>query len=141
MTNISKRIEQIVRKELSQTIIPVKTAEGILVGDVLIKSKEHFKSLYKRGELLYEGIHLNSVAIALANMLSFKQHDVRIDAIYRADQEYGRYFTDSQQLRAMYQKAMSNKNFDRADIFWARYDLSRERAVLAKDRVERLLNI
>jgi len=33
MTNISQRLEQVVKKELSKLIIPVKTEDGILVGD------------------------------------------------------------------------------------------------------------
>ena len=63
MTQISRRLEQIVRKELSKNIIPVKTENGILVGEVLIVNEGPIKSLYRNNELLYKEIHLNSVAI------------------------------------------------------------------------------
>ena len=48
MTQISRRLEQIVRKELSKNIIPVKTPDGILVGDVLIINQDNLKFLYRK---------------------------------------------------------------------------------------------
>ena len=57
MTAISKRLAQIVRKELSKNIIPVKTADGILVGEILIVTDGTLKSLWKNNELIYKEIH------------------------------------------------------------------------------------
>jgi hypothetical protein len=139
MTQLSKRLEQIVRKELSKNIIPVKTENGILVGEILIVNEGSLKSLYKNSELLYKEIHLNSIAIKIANVLAFKKHSIFVDALYRADQDYGRWFVDSQMLRAQYQKAVSNQDFERADMLWARYQESRDRTVSAKNRAESLI--
>lgn len=139
MNNISKRLEQIVRKELSQTILPVKTEDGILVGDILIASESNIKNLYKGSELIYKEVHLNAVAIKLANMLALRQATFKADEIYRADQEYGKWFVDSQLLRSQYQKAMNSQDYYRADMLWARYIESREKTEFAKVRAESLI--
>ncbi len=139
MTQLSKRLEQIVKKELSKNVIPVKTDKGILVGEILIVSHGSIKSLYRNEEMLYNEIHLNSVAIKIANILAFRKSSIFADSLYKADQEYGRWFIDSQVLRAQYQKAISNQDFDRADMLWARYQESRDRTSIAKSRAESLI--
>ena len=139
MTTISKRLEQIVRKELSKNIIPVKTQAGILVGEILIVTNGSLKSLWKNNELLYNEIHLNSIAIRMANVLALRNSSIYVDDIYKADQEYGRWFVDSQMLRTQYQKALNSKEYDRADILWARYVESRNRTETAKLRAESLV--
>lgn len=141
MTQLSKRLEQIVKKELSKNIIPVKTEEGILVGDILIVSEANLKTLYKNHQLLYKEIHLNSVAIRMANILAFKSSSIFVENLYKADQKYGRWFVDSQMLRSQYQKALNSKDFDRADTLWARYCESRDKTLQAKKRTESLLRI
>lgn len=141
MTQISRLLEQIVRKELSQNIIPVKTEEGILVGDVLIVSENAIKNIYKRHELVYREIHLNVVAVKIANLIAFRRTSIITDQLYQADQEYGRWFVDSQMLKAQHQKAISNQDYERADVLWARYSESRDRTLAAKKRVESLTRI
>lgn len=139
MTQLSKRLEQIVRKELSNNIIPVKTENGILVGEILIVSEGSIKSLYKNNELLYKEIHLNSIAIKIANILALRKQSIFTDELYKADQEYGKWFVDSQMLRAQYQKAVNSQDFNRADMLWARYVESRDKTSLAKSRAESLI--
>ncbi len=139
MTQLSKRLEQIVKKELSKNIIPVKTEKGILVGEILIVNEGSIKSLYRNNELIYKEIHLNAIAIKIANILAFKKQNIFADTLYRADQEYGRWFVDSQMLRAQYQKALSNQDYNRADMLWARYQESRDRTITAKNRAESLI--
>lgn len=141
MTQISKRLEQIIRKELSTTIIPVKTKDGILVGDVLIVTEGTIKNIYKHAELLYKEIHLNAVAIKIANLLAFRKDVLIVDNLYKADQEYGRWFVDSQMLRSQYQKAVNNQDFDRADILWSRYIESRDRTMTTKKHAESLTQL
>ena len=138
MTGLSKRLEQIIRKELSTTIIPVKVSEGILVGDVLITSQDHLKNIYRNDRLLYKEIHLNSIAIKIANMLALKKSTITIEELYKADQDYGKWFTDSQVLRTQYQKSINNKDFERADYLWAKYQESRDKTMSYKKRAERL---
>ena len=98
MTQLSKRLEQIVKKELSKNIIPIKTQDGILVGDILITTEENLKFLHRNGVVLYKEIHLNSIAIRIANILAFRKHSISADNLYRSDQEYGKWFVDSQML-------------------------------------------
>lgn len=141
MTQLSKRLEQIVKKELSKNIIPVKTEEGILVGDVLIVTDNNLKFLYRNHAIIYAEIHLNSVAIKIANILAFKKTSIYADKLYKSDQDYGRWFVDSQLLRTQYQKALNVKEFDRADMLWARYCESRDKTLQAKQRTEALLRI
>jgi hypothetical protein len=138
MTTISKRLEQVVSKELSKHIIPVKTQQGILVGDVLIVSQGSIKNIWRNNELLYKEIHLNAVAITIANILAVRRISIKLDEIYKADQDYGKWFVDSQLLRAQYQKALSNQDYDKADMLWARYCESRDRTITAKNRAESL---
>jgi hypothetical protein len=138
MTKISRRLAQVVNKELSQTILPVKTAEGILVGDVLIVSELNLKHLQRNQQWLYRDIYLNLAAIKLANLLALNQSTARIQQIYQADQDYGRYYTDSQLLRSSYEKAVKSQDFERADIFWARYTEKKDQAQTAKKRLEAL---
>jgi hypothetical protein len=139
MTQISRRLEQIVRKELSKNIIPVKTPDGILVGDILITNRLNLKFLQRNQQLLYSEIHLNSIAIKMANILALRRDSVAVETLWRADQEYGKWFVDSQLLRAQHQKALHNQEYDRADMLWARYSESRDRTVSAKKQAERLL--
>jgi hypothetical protein len=139
MTKISRRLEQIVRKELSKNIIPVKTTEGILVGDILITNQLNLKFLHRDQQLLYSEIHLNSIAIKMANILALRRDSIAVETLWRADQEYGKWFVDSQMLRAQHQKALYNQDYERADMLWARYCESRDRTVSAKKQAERLL--
>jgi hypothetical protein len=138
MNQISKRLAQVVKQELSKNIIPVKTDEGILVGSILIVSKGTLKCLYKGQELIYNEISLNKAAIKMANLMALHKNHPLVDKIYQADQEYGSWFADSQMLRNQYEKAAQNKQFDRADILWARYAESRQRTETAKRKVETL---
>ena len=75
MTNISKRLEQVVSSAQQRLIekhqiLPVKVAEGILVGDILIVSEGIVKHLRYNNTWLYKDIYLNAAAIRLANMLA-----------------------------------------------------------------------
>ena len=146
MTNISKRLEQVVssaqqRLIEKQQILPVKVAEGILVGDVLIVSDGIVKHLRYNNTYLYKDIYLNASAIRLANILAVNKSSIHAGKLYRADQNYGRWYHDSQMLMAQYQKAKNNQDHDRADMLWARYCESRDRAVNAKNIAQRLAAI
>ena len=133
--SLSKKLDKLIKS--SPDILPVKTPEGILVGTVLIESQGFVKNIYKKGKLVYKDVNLNLVAVKLANLLA-RSNTLRCDDIYRADQEYGKWFSDSQILRAQYERAIKNQNFDRADMLWARYVESRDRTILAKNRAEAL---
>ena len=132
MTDIRRRLDQVVSKELARNIIPVKTDKGILVGSILIVSEGSVKHLYRNQVCVYNNISLNVVAIALANALARNQNTIQMDRLYHADQEYGRWFVDSQTLLTKYHSATKNKDYDRADTLWAKYCESKERTSAAK---------
>jgi hypothetical protein len=139
MSVITSRLEQIVKRTISQApIIPVKTEKGILVGDVLIENHGTLKNLWKNQQLVYRDINLNVAAIKIANVLAKKGNILQNNTLYEADQEYGRLLIDSQIHFKNYQKARSTQDFDRADVYWARYCETRDRCQLVKQRVERL---
>lgn len=139
MSNISKRLERVVSTELSKNLIPIKVENGILVGDILIENEGTVKNLIRNDVILYKCIYLNAVAIKLANLLAKHRGLVLPDRIYRADQEYGKWFNDSQMLRAQYQRAVNSKDFDKSDIYWARYCESRDKAIVSKNYAESLI--
>jgi hypothetical protein len=143
MTDISRRLDHLVanaqRRLIAENhILPQKVAGGILVGDVLIVSEGTTKHLYKNNDLIYKNISLNVVAIRIANLVAKTANPATIDKLYRADQEYGKWFTDSQILRTQYQKSLNAKNFDKADTLWARYCESRDKTLVAKETVTAL---
>jgi hypothetical protein len=140
MANISNKLEQVVNSKLKahDQLLPIKVEEGILVGDVLIVSEGSIKHLWQNNELVYEHIYLNAVAIKIANLLARKLSKVTADAIYREDQEYGKWFIDSQILRTRFQQALDVHDTERADILWARYCESRDRAIITKNSAQTL---
>ncbi len=141
MTDISKRLESTLRSAIKNNpILPVKVADGILVGDVKITNEGTIKNLWIKDKLVYKNIFLNAIAIELANLLATRSGIIRTDTLYRADQEYGKWFIDSQILRTRYQQALSAQDYDRADVIWARYIESRDRAVQAKNHAQSLLS-
>jgi hypothetical protein len=142
MASLSQRLEQTLQSAIKNNpILPVKTADGILVGDIKIVSDGSIKHLIRGNETVYSNIHLNAVAIWLANTLARRIIDIKADIVYRADQEYGKWYQDSQMLRARYQQAVNSQDHDRADIMWARYCESRDRAILAKNHAQSLATI
>lgn len=142
MTTISRRLEHALNRAIQQNpILPQRVAGGILVGDVLIESEGTIKHLKQGNEYKYREISLNCAAICLANLLAKRSSAILLDKIYTADQEYGRWFVDSQVLRAQYQRAVDSNQRERADTLWAKYCESRDRAAIAKKRTESLINI
>lgn len=138
MTDIKRQLDQVVRKELSRNIIPVKTAEGILVGNILIVSEGSLKHLYKNNERMYANISLNAAAVKMANLLAKHKTSLLADKIYVADQEYGKWFADSQLKLQQYYTACKNKDFEKADTLWAKYSESKDKTRIAKNAVNGL---
>lgn len=141
MTDLQKRFEQIVgsaqRKLIrNDEILPIKTHEGILVGSVKIISRDTFKDLWQFDSLVYENIYLNKVAIKLANILARERRKtIRTEDLYKADQEYGRLLYESLLLRERLHRAKKNGEYDKADMFLARYTVAKDRANYNKRQV------
>lgn len=144
MTNLQRQLDSVIvrtnrRLIENNQIPPVKTKDGILVGDVLIVSDGAIKHLYKNNKLVYPEVSLNAVAIKLANLVARNLYSTDMTKLYNADQRYGKWFHESQFLRSKYEKSLSRQEYDKADVFWARYCESRDRARTAKKTVDSLL--
>lgn len=135
---LEQRLKNIIKKN---PILPVKVEGGILVGTVLISSDGHLKNLIVNGQVVYKEVSLNKAAIKLANIVAKMGTSHFSDELYQADQEYGRWFTESQMLRAQHQKALASQDYNRADMLWARYVESRDRMIAAKNLAESLSHI
>lgn len=145
MTELSKKFENLLisyNKKLADrgVVMPVKVQDGIMIGNVLIKSNNNLKTIIGYG-IEYKDIFLNFSAITMANLLALKRNLDRVDKIYQADQEYGRYLVESQHLLKIHSKYTNYKDYEKADTVWAKYQEVRDRAEVAKIKVERFLNI
>jgi hypothetical protein len=146
MTEISKKLASVInaaQKKLinENQIMPVKVEGGILVGNVVIVNEGTVKHLFKHEELIYKDVYLNKVAIRLANLLARNIRNVTMDKLYSEDQDYGKWYLDSQMLVAQYHKALHTKDHDKADVLWAKYLESKGKALQAKSRAESLASI
>lgn len=141
MTNLRKRFEQVVantnRKLIQQQqILPVKTVDGILVGCVTIKSRDTLKDIWIKDRLIYESISLNKAAIKIANILAvFKHTTAQSEQLYKLDQDYGRLFVESQTLRTRLHISRQQGDFEKADVYLARYQVAKDRLETAKRQV------
>ena len=73
MSRVNTQLRQVVEKTHKRLfeqyqIMPVKTDRGILVGNVLITTRDAVKDLYLHNELIYIDVSLNAVTITLANL-------------------------------------------------------------------------
>lgn len=144
MASLSKRLSNVIQathKKLikNNRILPVEVPEGILVGNVLIVCENSAKYLIQNDEIVYKDIHLNNATIAMANLLANNSPKFKINAIYEADREYSRWFTDSQMLKTRFHQAEDALDFQLAEIFLARYTESLDKSLAAKKQVNRLV--
>ena len=139
MSEISRRFENFIRSQNQRLadrdqLLPQKTEEGIRVGDVVITVDGNLKTIRsQRG--VFSDVYLNAAAIKIANLLALKKSMAQINAVYRADQIYGRWYAESQNLMIMHQNLITKKNYDKADIIWNKYQESRIKAKAARDKV------
>ena len=120
MTEVSRRFEQMIRAYYHRTgfknILPVKTEEGIMLGDVTIISRGSLKDIEKSGEVIYKDISLNDVAIHLAHRAVQKGRTLDCDRIYAADQDYGKWIDECHRLKLLHRKAVISGDLGRADL-------------------------
>lgn len=138
MSKLLGQVEQLVNKGLQQSLLPIQTKKGILIGDVLIVSDGCLKHIKRNNQILYKNINLNFTAVKLARMLVSNKNVSRLISIYETDQEYGRYNSDCLALKTSYKQSVKSKNFDKADVFWARYLEKKNQTHLAKIKLETL---
>lgn len=145
MASLSKRLSNVINsthKKLikNNRILPIEVPEGILVGNVLIVCDNSVKHLIKDGQVIYENIHLNKAAIAIANLIATNSR-YNANQIYEADQEYSKWFIDSQLLKSRFHESEKALDYQASEIYWARYIESRDKALSAKKQVQALIQI
>jgi len=144
MASLSKRLSNVIQathKKLikNNRILPIEVPEGILVGNILIVCDGSAKHLIKDDQVIFKDIHLNKAAIAIANLLATNTNKFKANEIYEADREHSRWFTDSQFLKTRYHQAEDARDYQLAEIFWARYVESRNKTIAARKRVHNLI--
>lgn len=145
MTELRKKLERVVsrthRKLIAgDQIMPVRTHEGIRVGDVLIKSDENLKNLWLNEKIVYEGIYLNKAAIKIANILAKSRYPTRVtDDIKAADLNYGRLLVKSQEFQIRLEQARKANDTFRIDMYVARYGHTKALANRAKSFVLQMI--
>jgi hypothetical protein len=143
MTELSKRFEQIVRstqKRLYEqgALMPVKTQDGIMVGDATIVGVSSFKDILFRDELKYEKVSLNDSAIKIANVLACNKPLQKADQIYDLDQKYAKNFSDCAFYLDKYHRACELQDQFKSDLYWIRYQEAKYTADYYKDRIRRI---
>jgi hypothetical protein len=119
-------------------ILPIKVQGGILVGDVKILNENCVKHIEYNGEIVFKSINLNIVAINIANRLALKRDFFYSNQIYQEDQKYGKWFSDCQNLLNSYKNALSKKDYELSDVYYARYKEAKINLSLVKKRIESL---
>lgn len=145
MTKINQQLDSVIKRVnrqliRSEFIIPVKTEKGILVGDVLIVSRENFKDLYKNNELFYRSIALNKVAIKVANLLaiSYMKNYSRIEELIRIDTKFGQSLEDYQLFKSRYFSARDQQDQFKIDLYGARMIYAKDACNYWKKQAETL---
>jgi hypothetical protein len=145
MTNIDKKLDRVIRnvhKTLAKQdfVIPQKTQEGILIGNVLMISQGVYKDLYnaKTNKLLYEGIHLNKCAIKIANLIALGRDTQKIEKIYIADQKFGSALKDYGIFKDKFIRAKKAKNDFKTDLYMARMLHAKDKYETARFQAIRL---
>jgi hypothetical protein len=145
MTDIQKKLDRVIRnvhKTLANQdfVIPQKTEEGILIGNVLMKSVGAHKNLYnaKNMELLYKNIHLNKCAIKIANLIALGRDSHRIRQIYQADQKFGAALNDYGIFKDKFIRAKKKNDDFKQDLYIARMLHARDKYETAKFQAIRL---
>ena len=139
-TELIEKFESVINRELDNYIVPIRVDDGIKVGHVKIISDGNLKHITIKKRIKFDGIFLNATAITLANMLAYKRNLDRMKRIYDADQEYGKYFIDSQFLKHSYNQAVKDEDHEKQNILWSRLLERRDRIFAARQAVENLIN-
>jgi hypothetical protein len=143
--NLQQRLDSVIENVHNdllkkQIVIPSYEKGKILVGDVIIIQNGSFKDIYKHDEIVYAGVSLNKVAIALANRLAIKPFiSAKYDQLYRQDQMYGVYLQETLFFNSKYKQAIEKRHFDRADIYFARWQHAKEKTMITKRHVLSLI--
>lgn len=143
--NLQQRLDSVIANVHSdllkkKIIVPAYEKGKIVLGDVSIVQNGSTKDILKNEELVYSEVSLNKVAIWLANSLAIlKRVSPRQDQIYKQDQTYGFYMQETLFFNSKYKQALEKHQYDKADIFFARMQHAKEKAMVTKRHVLSLI--
>jgi hypothetical protein len=133
MTRINQQLDHVIKRVnqklvKSEFLIPVKTEDGILVGNILIVSRDSFKDLYRNNEILYKGIALNKIAIKVANLaaINYMKYHSRIEEMIRIDIKFGQSLEDYQHFKTRYFAARNSNDQFKIDLYGARMTYAKD---------------
>jgi hypothetical protein len=141
--SVSNRFEILVKgtykRFIDQGFVPpVKTKEGILVGNALITQDGLYKNISVNDNIVFKDISLNCVAIKIANSLALNVLARDLKDLYELDKKYNRLYVDSTFFLEGFHRANNKNNLDRAEILWIRYDDAKQRAEELREKIETL---
>ena len=145
MTDIQKKLDRVIRnvhKTLANQdfVMPQKTDEGILIGNVLMVSEGVHKNPFnaKTMELLYKNIHLNKCAIRMANLIALGRDTHKIQQIYQADQKFGAALSDYGMFKDKFIRAKKQNDDFKQYLYIARMLHAKDKYESAKFQAIRL---
>lgn len=145
MNDLQKKLDNVIsnvqtRLIKSGNLMPAKIQNGVQIGNIRIINREHFKDIYDNDQLLFEGIHLNKIAIKIANLaaISFRKYQFEIEQLHRADINFGNALNDYLMFREKYRQSTQKYDSVRSDIFMARMCYSRDKVEYYKKQALRL---
>ena len=145
MTDVQRKLDRVIRnvhKTLADKdfVIPQKTDQGILIGNVLMVSEGVYKNLHnaKTLEILFKNIHLNKCAIKMANLIALGRDMNRVHKIYQADQQFGAALNDYGIFKDKFIRAKKQKDDFKQDLYIARMLHARDKYESAKFQAIRL---
>jgi hypothetical protein len=135
MNDLRKKLDTVISNVQTKLIksgqpMPVKIENGIQIGKIRVINRGSFKDIYDNDQLMYEGIHLNKIAIKIANFaaVSFYKNQLEIAKLYEADRSFGHALSDYLMFREKYQASLLKSDDVRSDIFMARMCYSKDKA-------------
>lgn len=145
MTDIQKKLDRAIRNvhntlAKKDFVIPQKTEQGILIGKVLMVSRDVYKDLYQANSmaLLYKDIHLNKCAIKMANLIALNRDRHSIHKIYQADQKFGAALNDYGVFKEKFIQAKKKNDDFKQDLYLARMLHAKDKFESAKFQALRL---
>jgi hypothetical protein len=146
MNDLQKKLDTVIRSVQSRLIqtenlIPVKIENGIQIGTSTIINKDTLKDVYHRNSLIASGVHLNKIAIKIANLaaISYFNNQLRIKELIGIDQQFGDSLKDYLLFREKYKNSKAKGDYIRSDIHMARMCYSKDRAAYFKKQALRLV--
>ena len=129
--DLANKLDDLITKSISNTVIPIITRSGIVVGRYTIRSENgNFYIRYKNS--IVQKTYTKTAALIIAGLLNKKPKSDDITNILYAD--YTLYFTknDIESFKYHYDLAVKNNDSTKQGIMLSRFDKADEKYQTAK---------